>query len=144
MINGSNRLFGGKPPHKGGPLFREPSPSSGQSPYSQARPQAYTKVFRWRLPDGHTLEPGSVELVGSFTHWQKVPMQRDSALDAWHVTIHHIPGNRTHHYMFLVDGVPTHDKECDGFAVPTNAQEQQFQIMTDRGPRVFMLFAQTK
>ena len=126
-------------------MFREPTPSSGHSPsQSQARPQTYAKVFRWRLPDGRTHEPKSVELVGSFTQWQKVPMLRDSALDAWHVTIHHIPGNRTHHYMFLVDGAPAHDKECDGLAVPSTPQEQQFQIMTDRGPRVFMLFAQTK
>jgi len=73
-----------------------------------------------------------------------VPMLRDSELGAWQTTIHQIPGHRTHHYMFLVDGKPAHDKNCDGLAVPSNAQEEQFQIMTSRGPRVFMLFAQTK
>jgi hypothetical protein len=71
-------------------------------------------------------------------------MNRDSALDAWHATIHHIPGNRTHHYVFLVDGKPTQDRNCDGLAVPTHPQEEQFQLVTDRGPRVCMLFAQTK
>jgi hypothetical protein len=145
MSNEFNKLFaqhrpalpGATPkssPSKGGPLV----------PEDKARPQTYTKVFRWRLPDGQTQEPATVEIVGSFTHWQKVPMLRDGVLDAWHVTLHHIPGNRTHHYMFLVDGKPAHDKHCDGLAVPTNAQEEQFQIITDRGPRVFMLFAQTK
>jgi hypothetical protein len=29
-------------------------------------------------------------------------------------------------------------------AVPSGAQEQEFTIATTRGPRVFMLFAQTK
>jgi hypothetical protein len=101
-------------------------------------------VFRWRLPEGQAQEPATVEIVGSFTHRQKLPMMRDSALDAWHVTIHHIPGHRTHHYMFLVDGKPAHDKHCDGLAIPHGPQEEQFQIETARGPRVFMLFAQSK
>jgi hypothetical protein len=29
-------------------------------------------------------------------------------------------------------------------AIPRSAQEKQFALMTDKGPRVFMLFAQTK
>ena len=122
------------------------SSRSGAAPQhqSQERNPTYSKIFRWRLPDGQTQVPASVEVIGSFTHWQKIPLQRDSALDAWHVTIHQIPGNRTHHYMLLVDGKPAYDKNSDGLAVPTNAQEEQYQIATDRGPRVFMLFAQTK
>ena len=71
-------------------------------------------------------------------------MQRDSVLDAWHTTIHHVPGHRTHHYMFLVDGQPAYDKHADGLAIPHGPQEEQYQLQTDRGPRVFMLFAQTK
>jgi hypothetical protein len=145
MFDSINKLFGPKPSSKDGPVMREPStPSYAPQRQSHERPQTYSKVFRWRLPDGVTKEPATVELIGSFTHWQKVPMQRDSALDAWHVTIHHIPGNKTHHYMLLVDGKPAHDKNSDGLAVPTNGQEEQYQIATDRGPRVFMLFAQTK
>ncbi|MGN6552926.1 MAG: glycogen-binding domain-containing protein [Verrucomicrobiota bacterium] len=121
-----------------------PEPSSS-SPLSRPdRQQTYSKVFRWRLPDGHTDAPESVSIVGSFTHWQKVPMQRDSTTDAWHTTVHHIPGNKTHHYMILVDGKPANDKNSDGFAVPVGPQEEQYQLMTDRGPRVFMLFAQAK
>ena len=58
--------------------------------------------------------------------------------------IHHIEGNRTHHYMLLLDGKPTHDKTCDGLAIPHGHQEEQYQLMTDKGPRVFMLFGQAK
>lgn len=110
----------------------------------QPRQQTFTKVFRWRLPDGETEEPKTVEVAGSFTHWQKVALHRDGMIDAWHVTIHHIPGNRTHHYMLLVDGAPVYDHTCDGLAVPHGFQEEQFALATDKGPRVLMLFAQTK
>ena len=108
------------------------------------RKQTYSKVFRWRLPDGQTEAPKTVEVVGSFTHWQKVLMLHDGVLDAWHVTIHHIVGNRPHHYMLLVDGEPVYDKNSDGLAVPHGPQEERYQLTTDRGPRVFMMFAQTK
>jgi hypothetical protein len=124
-----------------------PEPSSGMPSLQRdgsERRQTFSKVFRWRLPDGQTREPSTVEIVGSFNHWQKTPLVRDSVLDAWHVTMHHIPGNKTHHYMLLVDGLPTHDKTCDGFAVPHGPLEERYQIQTDKGPRVFMLFAQTK
>jgi len=106
--------------------------------------QVYSRVFRWRLPAGQTQEPSLVEIVGSFTHWQKVPLVRDSVLDAWHVTLHHILGNRTHHYMMLVDGVPYYDKNCDGLAVPHGHEEEKYQLATDKGPRVLMMFGQTK
>jgi hypothetical protein len=134
-----------KPAHKGSPIRRE-LPSSGAlgGAGQTGRAQTYSKVFRWRLPDGQTQAPATVEVVGSFTHWQKVPLGRDSELDAWHVTIHHIPGNRTHHYMLLVDGKPVPDKHADGMAVPHGPQEEQYQLMTARGGRVFMLYAQTK
>lgn len=138
-------VFGKKAPQKGGPLTWEPkrhSPLSQNN--SKERPQSFSKVFRWRLPDGQTQPPASVEVIGSFTHWQKVPLTRDGALDAWHVTLHHIPAHQTHHYMLLVDGKPVQDKHCDGLAVPHGPQEEQFALHTDRGPRVFMLFAQTK
>lgn len=145
MFQKFGNLFGGKPASKGGPLIPEPS-SSGSAPSrdSGERKQTFSKVFRWRLPDGQTHEPAAVEVVGSFTHWQKVALVRDSVLDAWHVTLHHLQGNRTHHYVLLVDGKPTFDKTCDGLAVPRGPDEERFQIPTDKGPRVMMLFAQTK
>lgn len=65
-------------------------------------------------------------------------------MDAWHVTLRDVQGNRTHHYMILVDGEPVYDQTCDGLAVPLGPQEERYQIMTTRGPRVFMLFGQTK
>jgi hypothetical protein len=139
-------LFGKKPPQKGGPLMREPAPTShASSQGSMDRGgQTFSKVFRWRLPAGQTEEPTSVEIAGSFTHWQKVPLTRDSILDAWHTTLHHIPGNKTHHYMLFVNGEPAKDITCDGLAVPHGPHEERCAITTDRGPRVFMLFAQTK
>ena len=142
-----NRIFGQKPKPKDGPIMREPStssPLSSSNGSANRGGQVFSKVFRWRLPDGQTIPPGSVEIVGSFSHWQKVPMMRDSTLDAWHATVHHIPGNKTHHYMLLVDGKPAYDKNCDGLAVPHGPHEENFALSTDKGPRVFMLFAQTK
>lgn len=138
-------MFGRKPTTKSGPLLPEPAPAAVPQQHNDAeRRQTFSKVFRWRLPDGQTHEPATVEVVGSFTHWQKVPLLRDGALDAWHVSLHHLQGNRTHHYMVLVDGKPTYDKTCDGLAVPRGPEEERYQIMTEKGPRVMMLFAQTK
>jgi hypothetical protein len=146
MFGSFNNLFGQKPPQKGGPMFQEPLSGgvpSQQSSLNRGGP-SYSKVFRWRLPDGQTEAPSSVEVIGSFNHWQRALMTRDSVLDAWHVTVHHIPGNRTHHYMFLVEGKPAYDKNCDGLAAPHGPQEEQYALTTDRGTRVFMLFAQAK
>jgi len=140
MQDGFRNHFEPRSSHKGIPPRRESPPSNGFG----GKLQSYSKVFRWRLPDGQTHAPGSVELVGSFTQWQKVPLKRDSEVDAWHVTVHHIPGNRTHHYMLLVDGKPVQDKDADGMAVPHGPQEEQYQLMTSRGGRVFLLYAQTK
>ena len=143
MLSTFGNLFSRKPARKGTPLVPE-QPVNGSRPSQDApRQQTFSKVFRWRLPDGHTHEPHSVEVVGSFTRWQKVSLTRDSVLDAWHVTLHHLQGNRTHHYMLLVDGKPTYDKTCDGLAVPHGVEEERFQLPTEKGPRVLMLFAQT-
>jgi hypothetical protein len=145
MFQSFENFLGRKAPPKGGPLipesFFEGSPLR-RGPVEHK--QVFSKVFRWRLPDGHTHEPASVEVVGSFTHWQKVPLLRDSVVDAWHVTLHHIQGHRTHHYMLLVDGKPAYDRHNDGLAVPHGPEEVHYQLMTDKGPRVFMLYAQTK
>jgi hypothetical protein len=143
MLHKLSSMFGGSPRRKT-PLLSEPSSRPRSAMSDQPRQQTFTKVFRWRLPDGETEEPGSVEVAGSFTHWQKVSLHRDGLIDAWHVTVHHIPGNRTHHYVLLVDGTPVFDHACDGLAVPHGFQEEQFALPTDKGPRVLMLFAQTK
>lgn len=145
MFETFGNMFGRKPATKGGPLI--PEPASALAPARREpseRKQTYSKVFRWRLPDGQTQAPASVEVAGSFTHWQKVPLLHDSAVDGWHVTIHHIQGNRTHHYSLLIDGKPIYDKNCDGLAVPHGPEEEKFQLATEKGPRVLMLFAQTK
>lgn len=85
-----------------------------------------------------------MEVVGSFTDWQRVPMAYDKALKTWHVTLHNVVGNRTHHYVLLVDGKPTFDHTCDGLATPNGPHEKRWQIETEKGPRVMMLFGQTK
>jgi hypothetical protein len=140
----SNMMSRGGSP-KAAPMYREaPSSPAGLARNPNDRKPTYSKVFRWRLPDGCEKEPATVEVVGSFTHWQRVPLMRDGKLDSWHGTIHHIEGNRTHHYMLLVDGQPTNDKNCDGYAVPHGPSEEQYSMPTPRGPRLFMLFAQTK
>ena len=146
MLGTISSLLGRKPVvHKGGPVMREmPSSSAAYSRTHSGQGHTYSKVFRWRLPDGETAEPRLVEIVGSFNHWQRVPLQRDGKLDSWHVTLHHIPGNRTHHYMLLIDGKSAYDRTCDGLAVPHGVQEESFSLQTPRGPRVFMMFAQTK
>jgi hypothetical protein len=46
--------------------------------------------------------------------------------------------------MLLVNGRPTPHQDSDGFAIPHTAEEKQYQLDTPRGPRVFMLFSQTK
>ncbi len=144
MFETFSNLFVRQPAHKGMPLIPEPASAVAPRREPAERKQTFSKVFRWHLPDGHTETPSSVEVVGTFTHWQKVPLIRDSVMNGWHATLHHIQGNRTHHYMLLIDGKPTYDKNCDGLAVPHGPDEERYQVTTAKGPRVMMLFAQTK
>jgi hypothetical protein len=106
--------------------------------------QTYSRVFRWKLPEGELKVPQSVEIVGSFTHWKRVPLERDPRQSAWQGTIDNIPGGRTHHYMLLLDGKPTFDQACDGYAIPHGEHELFYQLQTPKGGRVLMLFAQAK
>jgi len=153
MSNNFGNAFLKKPAPKSGPVLPQrsgpalPEMASGMAAPAQnpaERRQAYSKVFRWRLPDGQTQAPATVEIAGTFTNWLRVPLSRDGVLDAWHVTLHHLQCGRMHHYMLLVDGQPVRDKHCDGLAVPHGPLEERYQLMTDRGPRVLMLFAQAK
>ncbi len=148
MVQNFGNAFLRQPPHKAGTatskIPRLPSGAKGTAHPPAERKLTFTKIFRWRLPDGQTEEPTVVEVVGTFTNWEKVPLIHDKVRGGWHATLHHIQGNRTHHYMLLADGKPVQDLHSDGMAVPAGAQEQQFAIKTARGPRVFMLFSQTK
>ena len=107
------------------------------------RPSVFSKIFRWQQEEPGPL-PVKVEIVGSFTEWQRVPMKYDRANKIWTLTLENIPGNMTHNYMLLVNSRPTPDKNSDGLAVPYTAEENQYALTTPRGPRVFMLFSQTK
>jgi hypothetical protein len=144
----SNQQFGNaflRPPQKSGSgLLKTPAGAKPPAKHPAERKLTFTKIFRWYLPDGQTHEPSTVEIVGTFTNWEKKPLIYDRAMRTWHLMLQNIQGNRTHHYMLLADGKPVEDGHSDGTAIPNGAQELQFAIATARGPRVFMLFSQTK
>ncbi|MFO1512858.1 MAG: glycogen-binding domain-containing protein [Verrucomicrobiota bacterium] len=128
----------------GSPMINGTSDRTAQSKALSRQGATFSKVFRWQPAGRHSPTPTTVEVVGSFSDWQALPLARDRITDTWQLTLDGISGNRTHRYMLLVDGVPADDKNCDGLAVPEGFVEQQHQLMTARGPRVFLLFAQTK
>jgi hypothetical protein len=145
MAQNFGNAFLNKPSHKSGTGgLKAPAGAKVPAHHPMERKLTFAKIFRWRLPDGQTEEPATVEVVGTFSGWQKLPLSYDRPMRTWHVMLQNIPGNRTHHYMFLADGKPVEDAHSDGMAIPSGAQELQFAIATDRGPRVFMLFSQTK
>jgi hypothetical protein len=145
MVQGFGNAFGAKPSHKSTVVIPH-LPTRLVAPVRKpaAPAQMYSRVFRWHPPKGHAPAPATVEIVGGFTHWQKVPLHHDNAQGAWQVTLQNLHCGRMYHYMLLVDGQPVRDRHCDGLAVPHGPQEEQYQLKTERGPRVFMLFAQTK
>jgi len=104
----------------------------------------YTKVFRWPVPSDQTPQPTTVEVVGSFSGWRKLPLIYDLPSRTWQITLNNIEGNRTHRYVILVDGKPSYDKTCDGLTTPQTPDEAKCQIATPKGSRVMLLFAQTK
>lgn len=113
-------------------------------PTIAVRKPTYSRVFRWQLPAGETHQPRTVEIIGTMTQWEKVPLSHEPKTNGWHVTLHNIPSYKTHHYMLLADGKPVPDKNSDGLAIPHGAQEEQYALAGARGPRLYMLFAQTK
>ena len=143
MLSNLRSFLGSKSAPKG-PEFTEIKTVTAIKRHQDPEKQSFSKVFRWKLPAGQTEKPSAVEIVGSFTRWQKVQLNRDATMDAWHTTIGSIPGNKTHHYMLLIDGKPTYDQACDGLAIPVGSDEEGFAITTERGPRVLMLFSHTK
>jgi len=104
----------------------------------------FTKVFRWPVPDDQTAQPTSVEVAGSFNGWRKVPLSYDHPTRTWQIALNNIEGNRTHRYAILVDGKPSYDKTCDGLTTPQTPDEAKCQIATPKGPRIMLLFGQTK
>jgi 1,4-alpha-glucan branching enzyme len=108
------------------------------------RAPTFSKIFRWQPDAPGGPMPVRVEVAGTFNGWQPVALKRDRASGVWQLTLADIPGHRTHNYMLLVNGKPAPDKNADGLAVPHTAEEKQHQLLTPRGPRVFILFSQTK
>jgi 1,4-alpha-glucan branching enzyme len=105
------------------------------------RPVGFSKVFRWSRPNP---QPVSVVVAGTFNGWEKIPLKFDRAHGYWQLTVHNIPGHRTHNYMLLVNGKPTNDPHADGLVVPHTEEEKNFALETPRGPRVFAMFSQAK
>lgn len=105
-----------------------------------SRKQVYSKIIRWQPTNGHT--PSKVEVAGTFTHWKKVPLTKEIS-GGWQATLNQIPGNRTHHFMYFADDKPV-SGPSDGMAMPQGDEELQFALTTARGPRLFMMFSQTK
>ena len=107
------------------------------------RPATFNKVFRWTQEQPGDA-PTLVEVAGTFSNWERYPLWYNETSSVWQLTIEGIPGNRTHTYMIFVDGQPANDKTADGLAIPQTLPEKQHQFMTPRGPRVFLLYSQTK
>jgi len=104
----------------------------------------FAKVFRWPVPAEQTPQPKAVEVIGSFSGWRKVPLSYDPPSRTWQVILNDIEGNRTHRYVMLVDGKSSYDKTCDGLVAPQSPEETKWGIVTPRGSRVLLMFAQTK
>jgi hypothetical protein len=116
---------------------------SGSAPVPK-KASTFNKVFRWEPVNPQDAPPASVAVIGTFTQWQPVPLKKDRAANLWQLMLNNLPGNRTHHYMLLVDGRPANDPNADGLDAPANEQEKAWALTTPRGPRLFMLFSQTK
>lgn len=146
MFGSIGNLLGRKAPTPAPQTVKFSFPPAGSSPSRRREDprDKYTRVFRWKPAPEMAEQPMSVEIVGSFTRWQTISLTHDPIQDAWTVTIHDIPGKRTHHYMLLVNGRPAFDPSCDGYAMPVGFDEEQFALATEKGPRVLMLFSQTK
>ena len=110
----------------------------------QQEQTGFTKVFRWPVPAGQTSPPTTVEVVGSFSGWRKVPLSYDSPSRTWQLMLNNIEGNRTHRYVVLVDGKPSYDNTCDGLVAPQSPEESKWSLATPKGSRVMLLFSQTK
>src|SRR6185369_1293262 len=104
----------------------------------------FAKVFRWPVPAEQTPQPKAVEVIGSFSGWRKVPLSYDPPSRTWQVILNDIEGNRTHRYVMLVDGKSSYDKTCDGLVAPQSPEETKWGIVTPRGSRILLMFAQTK
>ena len=128
-----------KTPHSHGP-----SAAHSHGPTAAKRGTFFSKAFRWQPAKPGDPDPASVEIAGTFTDWKPVALAHDHATKVWQLMLHHSPGNCTHHYMLLVDGQPTSHKHCDGLAVAATEPEKRYALQTPRGPRVFMLFSNTK
>ncbi len=102
----------------------------------------FTKIFRLPVPREQSPQPTTVEVVGSFSDWQRVPLAYNKPTRTWETALS-LKNNHTHRYVFLIDGTPAYDETCDGLTAPQSPTEAKWQIPTAHGPRVMLLFART-
>src|SRR5438445_8156630 len=95
-----------------------PSPPPHPETDRHEQRTGFTKVFRWLVPSDQKPPGTTVEVLGSFSGWRKIPLNYDPPSRTWQVIMNDIEGNRTHQYVILVDGKPSYDKTCDGLAAP--------------------------
>lgn len=145
MINGITNFIERKCTTMTRPPGARIVPSLPRRPEADKHEQrtGFTKAFRWLVPSDQKHQPTTVEVIGSFSGWRKIPLNYNPSSRTWQVILNDIEGNRTHRYVILVDGKPSYDKTCDGLAAPT-PDEAEWGIATPRGPRVLLLFSQTK
>ena len=84
MTQNFGNAFLKKPAHKHEPAAPEPAVRPALISKVPAAPKpTYAKIFRWQLPEDRMQEPATVEIVGTFTNWQKVPLIRKNKADGW-------------------------------------------------------------
>jgi len=146
MIDASTNFIESKDRPRTRPPEARITPTARLRPEAEKREQrtGFTKVFRWPVPADQTPQPTTVEVAGSFNGWRKVPLSYDPPTRTWQIALNNIEGNRTHRYVILVDGKPSYDKTCDGLTAPQTPDEAKCPIATPKGPRIMLLFGQTK
>ena len=77
------------------------------------RAPTFSKIFRWQPDQPGGPMPVRVEVAGTFNGWQPVALKRDRISGVWQLTLHDIPGHRTHNYMLLVNGNNVYPREIE-------------------------------
>ena len=71
-------------------------------PEDRSQQFGFTKVFRWPVPAEQAPKPTTVEVVGSFSEWHKLPLTYDAPTKTWQLIQRDIPGNHMNRYVMLV------------------------------------------
>jgi len=124
MFETFGNLFGRKPASKGGPLIREPRPAiAAARSDAGARDKLFSKIIRWRLPDGQRNRPIPWRLLARSRIGKKSAPSRQRP-GSWHVALHHIQGIAR--IITCCWWMAAHLRQtCDGLAVPHGLEEEK-------------------